>query len=92
MSDEVELVPTKHISVDCVENDRVDINCGGPRMLGYDFNVSNDMNEGDIRQFLIDELKKNGQPLKSITITYRKIDARHHWTKERIAEEIKRGY
>lgn len=33
------LIRCSQISVDCVANDPVDIRCGGPEYLGFDFNV-----------------------------------------------------
>ena len=36
---EKELVKCTEIGVDCVENDPVDIRCGGPEYLGFDFFV-----------------------------------------------------
>ena len=36
---EKKLIKCSRIGVDCVANDPVDIRCGGPEYLGFDFNV-----------------------------------------------------
>lgn len=33
------MISCSHISVDCVVNDPVDVRCGGPDFLGFDFFV-----------------------------------------------------
>lgn len=77
-----------HICVNCVENDRVDIRCGGPHWLGFDFYVS----KRYIKTYLehIKEcLQKYRIPLRSMHHIETEVHADHKlWTKERIAKAI----
>ena len=53
------------ISVDCVKNDSVDIRCGGPSYLGFDFNVPKDKLE-EMKRFVIESLKIFEVPIQNI--------------------------
>lgn len=78
------------IVVDCKENDIVDIKCGGPTMLGYDFFVK----EEDVdatKELIKTELQKNNQPLLNITTREAPVNAKL-WTPDMIKECIIRGY
>lgn len=80
-------------SVSCEPNDSVDIRCGGPAVLGYDFGVSPDENKEDIKKFLQVTIKKYHQPLNGISVSKQKdFPIKDLWTKERMEECIKRGY
>ena len=46
------LIRCSQISVDCVANDPVDIRCGGPEYLGFDFNVRVEQTE-EMKKFII---------------------------------------
>ena len=77
------------IAVDCVANDPVDIRCGGPAYLGFDFYVKKEETE-EVKKFIIETLNSFEIPLAAI---YNRIDTYlaeegYIWTKERIAEEI----
>ena len=79
----------KLIVVNCEENDIVDIKCGGPRYLGFDF-IVNDNEVEEMTNFIKDTLKENNTPLISIYST--ETTSTNLWTKEKIKECIKEGY
>jgi hypothetical protein len=56
-----------HYSVNVKPNDPVDISCGGPRYLGFDFFVDVEEPQEDIALFIRGELKKKGSPCASIS-------------------------
>ncbi len=87
------LVKVGKISVDCEKNDPIDINCGGPSYLGFDFNVRIEELE-ELKSFIIEEIKNAGLPLMSMysTNTGNYIEKEKVWTKKRISECIKKGY
>ena len=91
MSKEVTGYEAIHIKVDCEGNDSVDIKCGGPYVLGYDFYVDSDCDMNEMRKFIKSELTKNNQPLMHI-IEDGKTIVKKCWTKELISECIKNGY
>ena len=78
------------ISVDCVVNDPVDVRCGGPEYLGFDFSVKKDEAE-EMKKFIVEALNSFGVPLSAI---YNHgeygLSAERVWTKERIIEEIRK--
>lgn len=78
------------IIIDCEENDIVDIKCGGPRILGYDFYVE-DENVDDMIIFIKEMLKKYNQPLMDIK-TILDVTCTYVWNKENIEKCIKEGY
>lgn len=77
-----------HFSVDCVENDPVDIRCGGPGFLGFDFYVLTEQVD-EMETFTRETLKELEVPLmgfqrlETVELPKEKV-----WTKRRIAEEI----
>lgn len=87
----MEKIKCKKISVDSVYNDPVDIRCGGPEYLGFDFFVK----ENEIKEmsnFIIDTLNKYGVPLNGMYVVgdVCLLSEDKIWTKERIDECIKR--
>ena len=78
------------IIVNCEENDIVDIKCGGPRFLGYDFFVENEPE--DFIEFIKNSLKENKQPLLSIYSINEENSKAKIWSKEEILKCIKDGY
>ena len=80
----------KKIIVDCERNDPVDIRCGGPQILGFDFFVK-DENVDEMISFVKEQLKLNHLPLMAITTVSAPTEAKL-WTKEMIAKCIKEGY
>lgn len=79
------------IIVDCEDNDIIDIKCGGPRFLGYDFFVNSEEVD-EIISFIKEELKKNEQPLIRIFHVKETNLSVELWTKEKISKCIKDGY
>lgn len=76
------------ISVDCCHNDPVDIRCGGPEYLGFDFYV--DKREVQkMMHFLIVTIEQLHCPLMNISIGEDIVmDEDQVWTKERILASI----
>lgn len=76
------------IAVDCVPNDPVDIRCGGPTMLGFDFAVKENETE-EMIDYIIDCLKEHHVPLVNIFVSGKvNKPADKVWTKETIEKEI----
>lgn len=77
----------KRVSVNVCSNDSVDIKCGGPPTLGFDFFVDQEMEDEEIERFIKKQLKKNRMPCQSVF-----IDDSHEtqtlWTKKMIRECI----
>lgn len=83
------------IVVNCEENDPVDIRCGGPRILGFDFYVRNNM--GDIIEDKIRTLlTKYNRPVIEIIKTdetNQSDETYDYWENESNLENcIKEGY
>lgn len=75
----------RRISVDSVHNDPVDIRCGGPEYLGFDFFVK----EGEVKEmaiFIADTMNKYGVPLDGMNVVGVPVSLSENkvWTKERI--------
>ena len=79
------------IVVDCEENDPVDINAGGPMWLGFDFYINDADNIEEYKSFIKEELKKNNLPIDDIHSFNSGITTKA-WSKEMIADCIKKGY
>lgn len=78
------------ISVDCIPNDPVDIRCGGPAFLGFDFFIRQG-DEEPMRRFIEETLAFFELPLINIHVTGSEyIPFRNVFTKEKIVEAIKR--
>lgn len=82
------LVKCSRISVDCVANDPVDVRCGGPAYLGFDFNVKTEKTE-EMKTFIDLTLKNFKIPLEKMYVS-ETVDAKEEnvWTKEKIVESI----
>jgi hypothetical protein len=63
------LVLGRAITIDTVENDPVDIRCGGPRYLGFDFVVDAEENVKDLEKFLKGCFNKFGMSFQRIYIS-----------------------
>jgi len=86
----IEVCDAKIYTINCERNDPVDIRCGGPAILGYDFGVSPDENEKEIIEFLKSCIKKHKRPFMSISVSKRKnFPVKHLWTKKKMEECIK---
>lgn len=84
------LIRCSQISVDCVANDPVDIRCGGPEYLGFDFNVREEQTE-EMKKFITLTLESLEVPLTYMYVCGKKeLSEKDVWTKERIVEEIKK--
>ncbi len=87
------LIKVAKICVDCEKNDIVDIKCGGPEYLGFDFNVSLSELE-ELKIFIKSEIEKKGLPIDNI-YSYNQnyyLPKEKVWTRERIRDCIKQGY
>ena len=84
---EKNLVQCTRISVDCVKNDPVDVRCGGPNFLGFNFNVRKE-EEDEIQNLILMSLESNEIPLLNIRKTEDKVDQNALWSSERIVKEI----
>ena len=84
-----EILNCSKISVDCVYNDPVDIRCGGPEILGFDFFVKGNETESMII-FIKKALNEANIPLISIGVVEKNIFLRENqvWTKEKIVASI----
>ena len=83
------LIRCSQISVDCVLNDPVDIRCGGPEYLGFDFFV-NEEKAQEMIKFITLAIENFNIPLVNIYVanTYN-LNHKEIWTKERIIKDIK---
>jgi len=82
------LINCAKISVDCIKNDSVDIRCGGPEYLGFDFFVKASESE-EMQKFIFMTLKTFELPLLRMNIgDSKEMKEDVVWTKERIASEI----
>jgi len=50
----------RHIDISTEKNDIVDIKCGGPAYLGFDFYIDADIPPAKIKKFLENEFRKHG--------------------------------
>ncbi len=76
--------------VSCKENDSVDIRCGGPAILGYDFGVSPDENKTEIINHIKTCIKKYNRPFIGIsTRVIKNFPVENLWTKDKIELCIK---
>jgi hypothetical protein len=78
------------VDVTVKENDSVDIRCGGPRTLGFDFFVHADEDADDLENFLRAELRKNRLPCMSIFISEPRFSDAKLWTRAKMAACIKK--
>ena len=84
------LINCLKICVDCVANDPVDIRCGGPEYLGFDFNVREEETE-KMKRFIALTLETFEVPLTNMYISEKIcLEEKDVWTKERIVETIKK--
>lgn len=85
------LIKCSRIGVDCVVNDPVDIRCGGPEYLGFDFNVKEEVTE-EMKQFIVVTLETLQIPLANIYICgIKELEEKDVWDKKRIVETIQKN-
>lgn len=86
----IEVCDARVISVSCKENDSVDIYCGGPPMLGYDFSVSPDEDINEWMKKVKGFVNKYNRPFIGISQSKQKdFPVEHLWSLERIEKCIK---
>lgn len=84
------IVHCTRISIDCVANDPVDVSCGGPDYLGFDFNVQKEQTE-EMKKFISEALNSFNVPVDAIySCGELNIPEEKVWTKERIVAAIKK--
>ncbi len=77
--------------VSCKKNDSVDIKCGGPAILGYEFCVSPDENKTQIINHIKACIKKYNRPFMRIsTRVSENFPVESLWTKDKIEWCIKK--
>ena len=82
------IIRCTRIGVDCVANDPVDVRCGGPEYLGFDFNVKKEQTE-EMKKFIREALNSFSVPVAAIySCGEIDLDEEKVWTKERIVESI----
>ena len=85
-----DLIRCAVISVDCVQNDPVDIRCGGPLYLGFDFYVYKDEKE-EMQNLIVSTLEEYHVPIIKINSANEiEIPLKKLWNKERIIMEIEK--
>ena len=79
------------VDVTCCPNDRVDIKCGGPGYLGFDFTVDASVSKKKWEKFLRKALAANDLPCMGISFERRSVEVakRQLWSERKInkAEE-----
>ena len=82
------LIRCSQINVDCVVNDPVDVRCGGPAYLGFDFNVKEEQTE-EMKKFIALTLEKFEVPLENMYVSGSiDLNEKDVWTKERILQAV----
>lgn len=75
-------------TIDCKRNDSVDIKCGGPPYLGFDFSIDAEIPEEEVITKLRELLEKVGHPVLSVRARDKRI-VEKLWTWEAIEKCIK---
>jgi len=87
---ENKLIKCSKIGVDCVANDPVDIRCGGPEYLGFDFNVREEETE-EMKKFIAVTLETLEIPLANLYVYGNpELEEKNVWDKKRIVEAIQK--
>ena len=86
------LVVGRKVEINTTENDSVDIRCGGPRYLGYDFVVDADENPKELEKFLKQTLNDLHRSYIHIWISPSTVEVakEHIWDHARIKQCIER--
>ena len=82
----------RYVDVTVCDNDSVDIRCGGPSTLGFEFYVQVDEDPKDLEKFIRGCLREVRIPCQGITISrpYTKDHSNKLWTRRMIKMCIKR--
>ena len=87
---ENKLIKCSRIAVSCVANDPVDIRCGGPEYLGFDFNVI-EKNTEEMKKFITLTLETLEISLAHLYVRGTiEVEAKKVWDKNRIVEAIQK--
>ena len=84
------LAVTRRVTINVEENDLLDIRCGGPAYLGYDFYVDADQTSKEVTQFLETVFKELNRSYRSLYVsegTY-EVNKDHVWTFEKMKDYI----
>jgi len=90
MTKKVEAIQARQISVNCVPNDPVDVKCGGPHYLGFDFYVDADEDMDTMVEFIKGELKRLNKALDGNILVGDTHLVEKPWTREMITECIEK--
>jgi len=86
------LVKCSKISVNCVENNPIDIKCGGPKYLGFDFYVKEE-EQNRMKKIICSSINEIGIPIINVIVTnniYKDIE--NIWYKDiEIRNQIKKN-
>ncbi len=78
------------IVVDCITNDPVDVRCGGPKVLGYDYFVKYE-DASELVGVITETLEEMALPIMSIRIEDEgklRLSEKELWTKKRIITNL----
>jgi len=79
------LYEARHYAIDCEKNDPVDIRCGGPLMLGFDFYIDASLPEKEVIGWLRKALIEAGHNCSRIgALGLRYIPKKDLWTQKKI--------
>jgi hypothetical protein len=86
----IEVCEATIISICCDYNDEVDVRCGGPATVGYDFGVSSDEDIKEYKKLIEGWCRKYRRGFMGISTNINKeFPVKHLWYKERIEKCIK---
>ena len=89
----IEVCDAIFIDVSSELNDSADVRCGGPAVTGYEFYVSPDENEDELRKFITATMKKLNRPFMGVSFSIKKnYPVEHLWTMERMEKCIVENY
>ena len=85
------LYEAKSVVIDCCQNESVDVRCGGPSFVGYDFLVAAGVPDKEIDAFIRKALEKHDRPCEHVVISRSRQEVlkKNLWTRRRIEKEIK---
>ena len=79
------LYKARHYAVDCAYNDIVDIKCGGPPRLGFDFYIDADLSQVKVTNWLKKALKAAGHDCLGVgALGTREVQKKDLWTQKKI--------
>lgn len=84
---EKKLIKCSRIGVNCVVNDPVDVRCGGPQYLGFDFNVL-DSKVNYMKIYIKSTLESLSVPFVAFTTSSVEVPEEHLWDEDRIYDCI----